>query len=208
MIGIIGKKIGMSQIFKENGEIIPVTVITAGPCKVVQVKTQEKDGYMSIQLGFEEGKERLMNKPDLGRFKKANLSPLKHLIEIRDFDAKYCQVGETVTVSVFNPGDSIKVTGTSKGKGFQGVVRRHNFKGGPKTHGQSDRLRAPGSIGASAYPSHVIKGVRMAGRLGGKRCTVNNLTIVKIDPDNNLLYIKGAVPGSKNGVVTIRRQER
>ncbi|MFH1213272.1 MAG: 50S ribosomal protein L3 [Candidatus Neomarinimicrobiota bacterium] len=208
MIGIIGKKIGMSQIFKENGEIIPVTVIAAGPCKVVQVKTQENDGYTSIQLGFEEGKERLMNKPDLGRFKKANLSPLKHLIEIRDFDTKFCQVGETVTVSVFNPGDSIKVTGTSKGKGFQGVVRRHNFKGGPKTHGQSDRLRAPGSIGASAYPSHVIKGVRMAGRLGGKRCTVNNLTIVKIDPENNLLYIKGAVPGSKNGVVTIRRQER
>lgn len=208
MIGIIGKKIGMSQIFKENGEIIPVTVIAAGPCKVVQVKTPEKDGYTSIQLGFEEAKERLMNKPDLGIFKKTNLSPLKHLIEIRDFDAKYCQVGETVTVSVFNPGDSIKVTGTSKGKGFQGVVRRHNFNGGPKTHGQSDRMRAPGSIGASAYPSHVIKGVRMAGRLGGKRCTVNNLTIVKIDPENNLLYIKGAVPGSKNGVVTIRRQER
>jgi len=208
MIGIIGKKIGMSQIFKENGELVPVTVITAGPCKVVQVKTHEKDGYASIQLGFLEAHERLMTKPKLGVFKKVNLPPMKYLVEIRDFDPKYCQIGETVTVSLFNPGDSIKVTGISKGKGFQGVVRRHNFGGGPKTHGQSDRLRAPGSIGASAYPSHVIKGVRMAGRLGGKRCTLNNLTIVKIDPENNLLYIKGAVPGSKNSILTIRRQER
>lgn len=205
MTGIIGKKIGMSQIFKENGELVPVTVIAAGPCKVVQVKTEEKNGYTSIQLGFIEAKEQLMTKPELGVFKKANLTPLKHLVEIRDFDPKYCQVGETVTVAAFNPGDTIKVTGVSKGKGFQGVVRRHNFSGGPKTHGQSDRLRAPGSIGASAYPSHVIKGVRMAGRLGGKRCTVNNLTVVKIDPDNNLLYVKGAVPGSKNSILTIRR---
>ncbi len=208
MIGIIGKKIGMSQIFRENGELVPVTVIAAGPCKVVQVKTPEKDGYASVQLGFTEAKERLMTKPELGVFKKNNITPLKHLVEIRDFDSKFCQVGETVTVVAFNPGDIIKVTGVSKGKGFQGVVRRHNFNGGPKTHGQSDRLRAPGSIGASAYPSHVIKGVRMAGRLGGKRCTVNNLTIVKIDPENNLLYIKGAVPGSKNSLITIRRQER
>ncbi|HOV23380.1 MAG TPA: 50S ribosomal protein L3 [Candidatus Marinimicrobia bacterium] len=205
MIGIIGKKIGMSQIFKENGELIPVTVIAAGPCKVVQVKTNEKDGYASVQLGFMEAKERLMAKPNLGVFKKNNITPLKYLVEIRDYDPKFCQVGETVTVALFNPGDKVKITGISKGKGFQGVVKRHNFGGGPKTHGQSDRLRAPGSIGASAYPSHVIKGVRMAGRLGGKRCTVNNLTIVKIDPESNLLYIKGAVPGSKNSILTIRR---
>ena len=180
-------------------------MIAAGDCKVVQVKTNEKDGYASVQLGFMEAKERLMAKPNLGVFKKNNITPLKYLVEIRDYDPKFCQVGETVTVALFNPGDKVKITGISKGKGFQGVVKRHNFGGGPKTHGQSDRLRAPGSIGASAYPSHVIKGMRMAGRLGGKRCTVNNLTIVKIDPESNLLYIKGAVPGSKNSILTIRR---
>ncbi len=207
MIGIIGKKLGNSQIFLENGEIVPVTVVEAGPCQVVQVKTVEKEGYQAVQLGFLAGKERLVNKPLSGHYKTVNVALHKHLAEIRDFTPDLSKVGENVTVSVFKPGDRVKVTGTSKGKGFQGVVRRHGFSGGPKTHGQSDRLRAPGSIGASAYPSHVIKGVRMGGRMGGKRRTVANLLIVKIDPELNLLYIRGAVPGTKNSIVTIRRQE-
>lgn len=207
MLGIIGKKIGMSQLFLENGEIVPVTVVEAGPCSVVQVKTPEKDGYSAVQLGFEKAKERLLRKPDLGRFKAVGIEPKKHLVEIRDFEDTYCRVGQMVTVEIFKVGDSVKVIGKSKGRGFQGVVKRHGFSGGPRTHGQSDRLRAPGSIGASAYPSHVIKGVRMAGRMGGKRRTVANLEVVKIDAANNLLYIKGAIPGGKNAIVTIRRQE-
>ncbi len=208
MLGIIGKKIGMSQLFLENGEIVPVTIVEAGPCPIIQVKTPEKDGYSAVQLGFEKAKERLLRKPDLGRFKAVGIEPKKHLVEIRDFENTNCQVGQLVTVEMFKVGDSVKVIGKSKGRGFQGVVKRHGFSGGPRTHGQSDRLRAPGSIGASAYPSHVIKGVRMAGRMGGKRRTITNLEVVKIDAANNLLYIKGAIPGAKNAIVTIRRQER
>lgn len=207
MVGIVGKKIGMSQIFTETGEVIPVTIVEAGPCPVIQVKTTEKDGYAAVQLAFEKAKERLVKKPQLGHYKKVNLPAYKYLVEIRDCAGDFCEVGKQVTVEAFQVGDTVKVTGTSKGRGFQGVVKRHGFGGGPRTHGQSDRLRAPGSIGASADPSHVIKGVRMAGRMGGKRCTVANLTIVKIDPSHNLLYIKGALPGAKNSIVTIRRQE-
>ncbi|MBO8131441.1 MAG: 50S ribosomal protein L3 [Candidatus Marinimicrobia bacterium] len=207
MLGILGKKIGMTQIFTEDGQAVPVTVIEAGPCKVVQVKTKENDGYDAVQLGFEHKKERLVNKPLLGHFKKAGVVPFRYLREFRDFDNEYCEPGKEVTVDVFTEGDIIKVTGTTKGKGFQGVVRRHGFGGGPRTHGQSDRTRAPGSIGASSFPSRVIKGLRMAGRMGGKKVTVKGLTILKIDKENNLLFVKGSIPGPRNGLVIIRRQE-
>lgn len=206
-MGILGKKIGMTQIFTEDGQAVPVTVIEAGPCKVVQVKTKENDGYDAVQLGFEHKKERLVNKPLLGHFKKAGVVPFRYLREFRDFDNEYCEPGKEVTVDVFTEGDIIKVTGTTKGKGFQGVVRRHGFGGGPRTHGQSDRTRAPGSIGASSFPSRVIKGLRMAGRMGGKKVTVKGLTILKIDKENNLLFVKGSIPGPRNGLVIIRRQE-
>jgi len=206
-LGILGKKIGMTQIFTEDGQAVPVTVIEAGPCKVVQVKTKENDGYDAVQLGFEHKKERLVNKPLLGHFKKAGVVPFRYLREFRDFDNEYCEPGKEVTVDVFTEGDIIKVTGTTKGKGFQGVVRRHGFGGGPRTHGQSDRTRAPGSIGASSFPSRVIKGLRMAGRMGGKKVTVKGLTILKIDKENNLLFVKGSIPGPRNGLVIIRRQE-
>jgi large subunit ribosomal protein L3 len=208
MIGIIGKKIGMSQVFQEDGKVEPVSIIEAGPCQVIQVKTFEKDGYSAVQLGFEEKPERKANKPELGHFKFAKVDhPYRYLKEFRDFDAEYAKVGEKVTVELFKEGRKIKVTGTTKGKGFQGVVKRYNFRGGPKTHGQSDRHRAPGSIGASAYPSRVIKGLKMPGRMGGKRKTVLGLRIIRIDKDNNLLYIRGAVPGARNSIVTVRMQE-
>jgi len=207
MLGIIGKKIGMSQIFKENGEAIPVSIVEAGPCQVGQVKMLKKDGYSAIQMGFIEKPERLTNKPEMGHFGSAKVKPYKYLAEFREFNADCCKVGKKITVDLFKEGDSIKVTGISIGKGFQGVVKRYNFRGGPKTHGQSDRLRAGGSIGASAYPSRVIKGVKMPGRMGGKRITTRGLRVVKIDNKNNLLYITGAIPGPRNGIVTIRRLE-
>jgi large subunit ribosomal protein L3 len=207
MFGIIGKKLGITQIFKEDGELIPVSVIQAGPCQVVQIKTVKKDGYSSVQVGFEQKPERLINKPEIGHFKAANVPPFRHLKEFRDFSAEQSKVGAEITVAAFKEGDIVKVTGISKGKGFQGVVKRHHFRGGPKTHGQSDRYRAPGSIGASADPSRVIKGVRMPGRMGGDQVTVRGLKIVKVDTDNNLLYVRGAVPGANKSIVIIRRQE-
>lgn len=207
MVGILGKKLGMTQIFSEDGLAIPVTIVEAGPCKVVQVKTLENDGYSAVQLGFEKKPERLVNKPMMGHFRKHKVEPFRFLREFRDFPEEYCEVGKEVTVEVFEEGNIVKVTGISKGKGFQGVVKRHGFGGGPRTHGQSDRLRAPGSIGASAFPSRVIKGLRMAGRMGGKQVTVKGLTIVKIGKENNLLFIKGAVPGARNSLLIIRRQE-
>ncbi|MBO8152499.1 MAG: 50S ribosomal protein L3 [Candidatus Neomarinimicrobiota bacterium] len=207
MVGILGKKLGMTQIFSEDGLAIPVTIVEAGPCKVVQVKTLENDGYSAVQLGFEKKPERLVNKPMMGHFRKHKVEPFRFLREFRDFPEEYCEVGKEVTVEVFEEGNIVKVIGISKGKGFQGVVKRHGFGGGPRTHGQSDRLRAPGSIGASAFPSRVIKGLRMAGRMGGKQVTVKGLTIVKIDKENNLLFIKGAVPGARNSLLIIRRQE-
>ncbi|HCK98803.1 MAG TPA: 50S ribosomal protein L3 [Candidatus Marinimicrobia bacterium] len=208
MLGIIGKKIGMSQVFEKNGDLFPVTIVEAGPCPVVQVKTPDKDGYSAVQLGFEKKSEKHTKKPEFGHFKVAKTEPYRHLSEIRDFEPDHSKIGELITADMFKVGDKVKVSGVSKGKGFQGVVKRYNFRGGPKTHGQSDRFRAPGSIGASAYPSRVIKGMRMPGRMGNDNKTILGLTIVKIDPENNLLYIKGAVPGGKNGIVTIRRQER
>ncbi|MCX8057106.1 MAG: 50S ribosomal protein L3 [Ignavibacteria bacterium] len=203
MIGLLGKKTGMTRIFDENGNVIPVTIVEAGPCFVTQIKTKDKDGYDAVQLGFDERRLRSTNKPLIGHFNKAGVSPKKFLAEFRDFDLKDLQLGQKISVEIFNEGDKITVQGISKGKGFQGVVKRHGFGGGPVSHGQSDRLRAPGSIGASSFPSRVFKGQRMAGRMGGDKVSIRNLKIVKIDKDQNLIFIKGAIPGHINGYVKL-----
>ncbi len=208
MKGILGRKIGMTRIFNEKGEVVPVTVIQAGPCYVTQVKTTETDGYEAIQIGFEEVHPKRLNKPQLGHLKKNNLPPLRILREIRVEDASQYEVGQVLTVEMFQPGDLVDVTGTSKGRGFQGGVKRHGFGGGPKTHGQSDRWRAPGSIGAGTFPGRVLPGTRMAGRMGNRRVTVQNLEVVRVDPENNLILVKGAVPGHKKGLVMIRQAVR
>ncbi len=203
MGGLLGKKIGMTRIFDADGNNVPVTVIQAGPCYVTLVRTKERDGYDAIQLGFDEKKEKNTIKPLLGQFKKAGVPPLRKLKEFPPFKDKELQPGDVITVDVFQPGEIVKVSGLSKGRGFAGVVKRHGFGGGPKTHGQSDRLRAPGSIGQSSFPSKVFKGLRMAGRMGNKRVTVRGLQVVKVDPEKNLLFIKGAVPGARNNYVEI-----
>lgn len=194
----------MSRIFTADGESLPVTVIQAGPCQVVQVKTPEKDGYSSIKVGFQEAKPRKVNKPMQGVFDKAGTTAYKYMREIRlDDDDQEFNVGDTFDVGIFTVGDKVKVTGVSKGLGFQGGVRRHGFSGGPKTHGQSDRLRAPGSIGQSSYPSRVLKGTRMAGRMGRDTVSIKNMKVAKVDPENNLICILGAVPGKKNSFIRI-----
>jgi len=203
MIGILGKKIGMTTIFENDGNAVPCTVIEAGPCYITQIKKKDKDGYESVQLGFEEKKEKNSTKPLIGKFKKIKTPFLRHLKEVRDFNSEELKEGDQIKVDIFKEGDIVKVTGVSKGKGFQGVVKRHGFGGGQRTHGQSDRQRAPGSIGGSSYPSRVFKGQRMAGRMGGDRVSVRNLRIVKIFVDSNLILIKGAVPGTKTGLVEI-----
>ena len=194
----------MTQVFNENGEMIPVTVIQAGPCYVTQVKTKETDGYEAIQIGFEQVDPKRLNKPELGHLKKHDLPPLRILREIRVDNASQYQVGQVLTVEIFQPGEYVDVTGTSKGRGFAGVVKRWGFGGGPKTHGQSDRWRAAGSVGAGTFPGRVLPGTRMAGRMGNERVTVRNLQVVKVDPENNLILVKGAVPGHKKGLVIIR----
>ena len=207
MIGLLGKKIGMTRIFSEDGENIPVTIIEAGPCLVSQIKTDKIDGYSAIQLGFKEKKESRVSKPLLGHFAKAKIKPMYHIKEFRDFKLeKELNVGDEVGVDLFSPGDFIVVSGKSKGRGFQGVVKRHGFHGGPKTHGQSDRLRAPGSIGQSSYPSRVRKGLKMAGRMGNIRVSVKNLMVVQIKPEQNLLFIRGSVPGAVNSIVEIKKK--
>lgn len=203
MKGILGKKVGMTQIFDENGTVIPVTLIEAGPCFVTQKKTMEVDGYNAIQLGFGDVPEKRLTQPVNGHLKRAGVSPVKYLREFRVEDPGAYEEGQQIDVSVFNVGDKVDVTGTSKGKGFAGVVKRHGFRGGPKTHGQSDRWRAPGSVGAGSTPGRIFKGVRMAGRMGNQRVTVQNLRIALVDPDKNLLGIRGAVPGAKHGLVII-----
>jgi large subunit ribosomal protein L3 len=205
MKGILGKKVGMTQIFNERGEAVPVTIIQAGPCWVTQIRTEEKDGYRAIQLGFEETKPRRLTKAELGHLKKHGLPPLRYLREVRTRDIEGVEVGQKVDVSIFSPGERVDVTGLSKGRGFAGVVKRHGFGGGPKTHGQSDRLRAPGSIGAGTTPGRVFKGTRMAGHMGNARVTVQNLEVVLVDPERNLLAVKGAVPGARNGLLLIRK---
>lgn len=207
MTGIIGKKIGMTSIFDDKGEVVPCTVIEAGPCYVVQVKTMTRDGYEAIQVGFGETKEQLITKPELGHFTRASVKPSRHLREFRGFDVSKFKPGDEIKVdAVFAQGDTVSVAGTSKGHGFQGVVKRHHFGGGSRTHGQSDRERAPGSIGSSSYPSRVLKGQRMAGRMGGERVTVKNLRVVRVIPESNIILVRGSVPGHNNSIVEIHKE--
>jgi len=204
MSGIIGRKMGMSSVYNNDGNIVPVTVIQAGPCQVVTIKTAEKDGYQALQLGFGSRKEKNMSKPVLGQYKKNNLTPSYILKEFRFPEISNYKIGDEIKVDFFKEGEKIKVRSKSKGKGFQGVMRRHGFGGvGGTTHGQSDRLRAPGSIGSSSYPSRVFKGQRMAGRMGYENVTISNLSVVKILPEQNLILVKGAVPGSINTIVEL-----
>jgi len=203
MAGLLGKKIGMTRIFDDEGNTVPVTVLHVGPCFVTQIKTEEKDGYEAVQIGYDEKKPKNLNKTLLGHLNKAGVPPLRLLKEFRNFSTTEIKVGDEIKADLFKPGEVVKVTGTSKGRGFAGVVKRHNFRGGPVTHGQSDRLRAPGSIGQSSYPSRVFKGIRMAGQMGNKQKSVLNLRVVKVDSDKNLLFIKGAIPGARNSYVEI-----
>jgi large subunit ribosomal protein L3 len=204
MSGLIGKKIGMTSIYDENGKNIPCTVIEAGPCVVTQVRTLEVDGYEALQLGFDDKAEKRANKAEVGHAKKAGVSPKKKVVEFQDFEGEY-KLGDTLTVERFVEGEFIDVTGTSKGKGFQGVVKRHGFAGvGQSTHGQHNRLRAPGSIGAASYPSRVFKGMRMAGQMGSEKVTVQNLQVLKVVPEKNLLVVKGCIPGHKNAYVIVQ----
>jgi large subunit ribosomal protein L3 len=199
---LIGRKIGMTQVFTEDGTRVPVTVIQAGPCPVTGVRDPEKDGYSAVQLAFGEAPEHKLTKAQLGHLKKADAGPLRTLVEFRDPEGDHA-VGEILTVEQFEPGQRVKVSGTAVGKGFQGTVRRHNFRRGPVSHG-SHNVRAPGSIGASADPARVFKGMRMPGRMGGKRVTQRQLEVVEVDAERNLLLVKGAVPGPKNGTVEVR----
>lgn len=202
MPGIIGRKIGMTSVYSAEGKATPCTVIEAGPCIVTQVKTQDRDGYEAIQLGFGERKEKNTPSALKGHFKKANTSPKSKLVEFKGFDG--LNLGDVVDVAIFEEGEYVGVAGTSKGKGFQGVVKRHGFGGvGQATHGQHNRLRAPGSIGACSYPARVFKGMRMGGQMGNKRVVAENLEVLKILGDKNLLVVKGSIPGSKGSTVTI-----
>jgi large subunit ribosomal protein L3 len=201
MAAIIGKKIGMTQVFREDGTMVPVTVIQAGPCPVTAVRDAERDGYAAVQLAFGETDEARLTKAELGHLKKADAPPSRTLVEFRE--AGEHMIGDVVTVEAFEPGKKIKVSGTSIGKGFQGTIRRHGFSRGPETHG-SHNVRAPGSVGASADPARVFKGTRMPGRMGGRRVTQRRLEVVEVDTERNLLLVKGAVPGPRNGTVEVR----
>lgn len=205
MPGLIGKKVGMTSLFTEEGKYIPVTVVETGPCVVTQVKTVEKDGYFAVQLAFDDKKEKHCTKALLGHFKKANTTPKRELVEFNDFDSSV-KLGDVITAELFQYNDFVNVTGTSKGKGFQGVVKRHNFSGvGGQTHGQHNRLRAPGSMGASSFPSRVFKGKRMAGQTGNDTVKVANLQVVKVMPENNIVLIKGALPGAVGSYLVIEK---
>jgi large subunit ribosomal protein L3 len=202
MAAIVAKKLGMTQRFGEDGRVERVTVLEAGPCPVTGIRTVERDGYEAVQLAFEPCKEKSITKAELGHLKKADAGPHRHVVEFRD-EVGELLMGETVTVEAFSPGDQVKVSGRSKGKGFQGTIKRHNFSSGPKSHG-SHNIRAPGSIGASATPSRVFKGIRGPGRMGGGRVTQRGLTVVEVIPDRNLLLVRGAVPGPRGGTVEVR----
>ena len=205
MSGLIGRKIGMTSIFDENGKNMPCTVIKAGPCVVTQVRTEDKDGYEAVQLGFDDKTEKSANKAEMGHAKKAGTSVKKKVVEFQGFEAEY-KLGDTITVAHFEEGEFVDITGTSKGRGFQGVVKRHGFAGvGQATHGQHNRLRAPGSIGAASYPARVFKGMKMAGRMGTDMVKVQNLRVLKVVEDQNLLVVKGCVPGHKNAYVKIEK---
>lgn len=208
MKGLIGKKIGMTQIFDENGRAIPVTLIEAGPCYVTQIRTPETDGYNAVQLGFQEVKPKRLTGGQLGHLKNNELPPLRFLREFRVKDPQVNEGDMLAVGDVFSVGEQVDVVGTSKGKGFQGTVKRHGFAGGPKTHGQSDRLRAPGSIGSTTTPGRVFKGKKMPGRMGFDRVTIHNLRVEYIDSDRNLLGVRGAIPGPKGGVVMIKEARK
>jgi len=210
MKGILGKKVGMTQVFDEKGEVIPVTVIEAGPCFVTQKKTMERDGYTAIQLGFEEVRRKRLTKGQWGHLQKNKLPPLRYLREIRvsEADLEEYEEGQKISVGIFEAGEKVDVIGISKGRGFAGVVKRHGFRGGPKTRGQSDRHRAPGSIGQTTTPGRVYKGKRMAGRMGNQRVCAQNLEVVLVDPQRNLLAVKGSVPGARNGLLLIREARK
>ena len=204
MAGIIGKKVGMTSVYSAEGKNLPCTIIEAGPCVVTQIKTQEKDGYESVQLGFEDKKEKNTPKAMLGHFSKAKTTPKRKIVEFKGLNE--VNLGDSVTVDQFQEGEFVDVVGTSKGKGFQGVVKRHNFGGvGQATHGQHNRMRAPGSIGAASYPARVFKGMKMGGRMGGDRVKSINLEVLKIVPEKNLLIVKGSVPGSKGSYLIVEK---
>ena len=202
MAGILAKKLGMTQVFLEDGRVERVTVLEAGPCPVTAIRAGDRDGYNAVQLAFGATKEKHLSKPELGHLRKADAGPHRHLVEFRD-EAGELTVGETVTVEAFAEGAKIKVSATSKGKGFQGTIKRHGFASGPKSHG-SHNVRAPGSIGAAAYPARVFKGIRGPGQMGNKRVTQKGLSVVRVDAENNLLLVRGSVPGPRNGVVEVR----
>ncbi len=206
MKGLIGKKVGMTQLFDESGKAVPVTVIKAGPCYVTQVRTLNQDGYSAIQLGFEEAKPQRLTGGELGHLKKNDLPALRFLREFRTNEELV--EGDKLTVEVFTEGELVDIVGKSKGRGFAGVVKRHGFSGGPKTHGQSDRQRAPGSIGAGSTPGRVFKGKKMPGRMGNDTVTSQNLLVSRIDPENNIIAVRGSVPGPKNGIVIIKEARK
>jgi large subunit ribosomal protein L3 len=207
MAGIIGKKIGMTSVFSVEGKNIPCTVIEAGPCVITQVKTTEKDGYDALQLAYGDKKDKHATKAEIGHFKKAGTSPKRKVAEFKNTYQEEYVLGQEIDVTIFQENDFVDVDGVSKGKGFQGVVKRHSFRGvGDATHGQHNRLRAPGSVGASSWPSRVFKGMRMAGRDGGKTVTIENLLIVKVIPEHNLIVVKGSVPGAKGSYLMLRKQ--
>jgi large subunit ribosomal protein L3 len=222
MKGLIGKKVGMTQIIDESGNVLPVTVIQAGPCYVTQIKTEENDGYKAVQLGYGEAKRKALTQPEAGHLGQLKTSekhpqrreftnkvpPLRHLREFRIKGDETFELGQQITVEVFEVGDHVDVVGKSKGRGFAGVMRRHGFGGGPITHGQSDRQRAPGSIGSTSTPGRVLKGMRMAGHMGTNRVTSQNLEVVRIDRENNLLAVKGSVPGHKDGLVVVKEARK
>mgnify|MGYP003320477358 FL=1 len=205
MSGLIGKKIGMTSLYDDKGNNLACTIIEAGPCVVTQIKNEEKDGYNSVQLGFLDKKEKNINKAEAGHFKNAKTAPKSNLFEFKNFENEL-NVGDVLKVDHFNEGEFVDISGTTKGKGFQGVVKRHGFAGvGQSTHGQHNRLRAPGSIGAASYPARVFKGMKMAGQMGNDKVTIQNLRVIKVVPEKNLLVVKGCVPGHKNSIVTIRK---
>jgi len=202
MAGLLGHKIGMTQVFDDAGLSIPVTVVKAGPCVVTQIKSKDVDGYDAVQLGYDDVKEKNTSKPRKGHFDKAGVAPKRYLVEFYFADGEV-KVGDELKADMFDEGSDVEVAGVSKGKGFQGTVKRHNFAMANKTHGQSDRLRAPGSIGQSAWPSRVFKGMKMSGRMGSDRVTLKNVRVVKVDVENNLIFLKGALPGAKNSLLEI-----
>ena len=205
MPGLLGKKIGMTSVFSAEGKNIPCTVIEVGPCVVTQVKTEETDGYNAVQLGYGEQKEKHLTRPELGHFKKAGVEPKRYLAEFKGFDTDL-KCGDVITADMFTEDDFVDVIGVSKGKGYQGVVKRHGFGGvGQGTHGQHNRLRAPGSIGACSYPAKVFKGMRMAGQTGNQQVTVQNLKVIKVIPEHNLIMLKGSIPGSKGSIISIQK---